>query len=53
MLPGAKRLQIMWNADWPVELWDSATGARWSPEQTPGSLELTLPEDESVWVFEG
>lgn len=53
MLPGAKSLRIEWGGEQPVELWDSATGVRWLPEQKPGLLEFTLPEDESVWVCEG
>lgn len=53
MTPGAKQdLVVCWNGDHQVEMWDGSDGRRWSPAQTAGQCQLTLPEGEAVWIVE-
>lgn len=52
MTPGAKQLDIEWAGGKQVECWDPDSGVRWTPEQGIGHLQISLPEDQSVWLVQ-
>jgi hypothetical protein len=52
MTTGAKELEVYWDGQLKVEMWDPDSGTHWTPQQESGRLGLTLPEGQSVWLFQ-